>query len=71
MDFSTGGIFTSLILGVVGMALIMYGKKNERLYPALAGIVLCVVPYVLASLLLQWLTAGACMGGLWWLSRDA
>ncbi len=64
-------LLSGLILCLAGMGLIMYAKKNQQLAPAVAGLTLCVMPYLVASLILNWVIAGACFGGLYVLSRNA
>lgn len=52
------GIMNSLIVGVIagaiGVGYFIYGKRQARFTPLLAGILLCVYPYFTDSLL--WLT---------------
>jgi hypothetical protein len=70
MDLSSpGGLFTSLIIGLLGMAMIMYAKRAEKLAPFIGGAAMCVFPYFVHGLLLTWLLAGACLAGTWALSR--
>lgn len=69
MDLSAGGIFTSLVLGLIGMGMMMYAKRSERVAPLVGGLVMCVFPYFVHSILLAWLGAGACLAGTWMLSR--
>ncbi|MBL8744942.1 MAG: hypothetical protein JNK58_01155 [Phycisphaerae bacterium] len=69
MDFSTGGLLTSLFIGLVGMGMIMYAKKAERVAPLVGGLALCIVPYFIHSLILTWIAAGACVAGTWALGK--
>jgi hypothetical protein len=70
MDLSNpASLISGLLVGLVGMALLMYGKKQQRALPALAGLTLCVVPYFIASLLVLWVVTGACLGGLFVASK--
>jgi hypothetical protein len=47
-------LFVGLIAGVFGMAYFVYGKRQTKFTPMLAGIVLCIYPYFIDSLL--WLS---------------
>jgi hypothetical protein len=47
MDSTT--LFISLLFGSIGMAMLMYGKKAERLVPVGAGLALMVVPYCIPN----------------------
>jgi hypothetical protein len=44
MDFSANSIMVSLVVGIVGLALFRYGKKEERLPHLFGGIALMVYP---------------------------
>lgn len=57
-------LLSGLILGAIGMALFIYGKKQTDLRCIAAGAVLCVAPYVIGSMLLLWLLSAAVIGGL-------
>ena len=61
-----GSIF---LIGGIGMVLLAYGKKQVSPRCLLTGGVLCVFPYFVSSLLIMWLVAGACLGGLYLSSR--
>ncbi len=69
MDFSTGGLLSSLFIGLIGMGMIMYAKKAERVAPLVGGLALCVFPYFVHSLIVTWLVTGACLAGTWALNR--
>lgn len=69
MDLSPASLFSSLVIGLVGMGMIMYAKKAERLAPLIGGLALCVFPYFVHSLVLTWIGAGACIAGTWALSK--
>jgi hypothetical protein len=44
MDFSANSIMVSLVVGIVGLSLFRYGKKEERLPHLFGGIALMVYP---------------------------
>jgi hypothetical protein len=45
---------TSLVIGIftgaIGVAYFIYGKRQARFVPLIAGMLLCVYPYFLASI---------------------
>ena len=51
MDTSTW-LFAGLFIGLFGLAYLRYGIKQQQFMPTLAGIVLCVFPYFIDSLML-------------------
>jgi len=63
-------LVSGLLISVIGMGLFIYGKKQAAPAPLLAGVALCVFPYFVASVLWMWLITGACLGGLYALSRS-
>lgn len=70
MDLSSPASFlTSLIVGLIGMALIIYAKKAERPAPFVGGAALCVFPYFIHGVALTWLVAALCLAGTWALNR--
>ena len=52
------------------MGFFMYGKKAGRLYPLVAGILLCVYPYFISSVLLMWGIAVAIVVGVYLLREQ-
>ena len=49
IDFSAGWMLASLLVSTVGFGLFLYGKKQQKLVPLIAGIGLCVFPYFMAN----------------------
>lgn len=47
------GLFIGAITGVIGMAYFVYGKKQCRPVPLVAGMALIVYPYFIASLVIS------------------
>ena len=70
MDFSTNYIMSSLLISCIGGAFFLYGKKAQRLYPLLGGIVLCIYPYFITNLYAMWATAAAIMALLYFLREQ-
>ena len=44
MDFAPDSIMVSLVVGIVGLALFRYGKKEERAPQLLGGLALMIYP---------------------------
>jgi hypothetical protein len=44
-------IWFGIFAGAIGMAYIVYGRRQTKFVPALAGIALCAYPYFVDSLL--------------------
>ncbi len=66
MDFGNPwALFSGLIIGLFGVGLFGYGKKQLSPRAMLTGAVLCVYPYFVVSVALLWLIAAACLGGLY------
>ena len=65
MDLSFGGLMLSLLIGSVGVALFLYGRKESRMPHLVAGVALTTYPYFVPDL---WLMAGialALLAALW------
>lgn len=70
MDFGNPWAFaSSAIIGLVGTALFIYGKKAEEPKCLGAGIAMCVFPMFIPSLIVMWLMAALCMLGVYALPR--
>jgi hypothetical protein len=48
------GLIVSVIAGAIGMGYFIYGKRQTKIVPMVAGVLLCIYPYFLDSLL--WLS---------------
>jgi hypothetical protein len=44
-------LFVGLIAGIFGMAYFVYGKRQTKFTPMFAGVMLCIYPYFIESLL--------------------
>ena len=51
-------LFIGVFAGALGMGYFVYGKKQQKFVPFLAGAGLCVVPYVIDNV---WLCLMACV----------
>lgn len=62
---SFGVLFSSLLIGAVGLGLLIYGKRRPEPKCLLIGIAMCVYPYFVSSLVVMWLIAAACIAAAW------
>lgn len=60
-------LFSSIIIGAVGLGMFLYGKKKPEPKCLGLGIVMCAYPYFIHSLLLMWLIALACAAAAYFL----
>jgi multisubunit Na+/H+ antiporter MnhC subunit len=67
MDFTTS-LIVGLVTGTVGIAYFVYGKRQQRFVPLLAGIALCAYPYFVDNLIAA-LVIGAVLLVLPWVLR--
>ncbi len=44
------GLIVGVIAGAFGMAYIVYGKRQSKVVPAVAGVLLCIYPYFTENL---------------------
>jgi len=64
-------LFLSIFFGAIGMGYFVYGKKNARLVPMIAGMGLCVFPYFVSGGLAMLLIGGGLTVGPWFLRQDS
>lgn len=64
-------LFSSLLIGLIGMAIFIYGKKSGNMKCLGIGLALCIGPYFIASLLWQWLLTAAGVLGLFVLPKGS
>ena len=62
---SFGYLFSSLVIGTVGLGFFLYGKKRPEPKCLLIGLAMCIYPYFVSSLLLMWGIAVACVAAVW------
>jgi hypothetical protein len=65
MDFSTGNLILSLLIGAVGAGLFIYGKKQQRWPQMLGGVILSLYPYFVSNLWIMGGIAAAVILGVW------
>jgi hypothetical protein len=72
MNLSDPAVFISgVLIGLIGMALFMYGKKAIEPKCIGIGLAMCVYPYFISSVLIMWVLAGACLAGVYLLPRSS
>ena len=59
----------SVIFGSIGFGLFIYGKKQQRMVPLIAGVGLIVLPYLLSNPYVL-VSAGVVLVALPWFLRD-
>jgi hypothetical protein len=62
-------IFVAIFLGLIGMALILYGRKEGRWPHIIVGLLLVVYPYFVGNVVIQILIAVVLLAGLSLVSR--
>ena len=68
MDSSS--LMASLVFGMIGMGMFMYGKKAGRPIPLAAGAGLMVIPYFITHLVIMIIVCGA-LTAVPWLMRES
>ncbi|MCA9294342.1 MAG: hypothetical protein KDA20_11065 [Phycisphaerales bacterium] len=70
MDLSNPAVLMSaMFIGVLGLGVFIYGKRQSDLKCLGVGLALCIFPYFVSSLIVLWATTGACLGALFLLPR--
>jgi hypothetical protein len=60
------GLVGSIFLGLIGSAAFVYGQRAKRWIPRVAGVVLCIFPHFVSSVLLMLLVGAAiCVAMVW------
>jgi hypothetical protein len=67
MDLSAGPMIASLLVSLVGFAILWYGRKQQRVPHIVAGLLMMVFPYFISNALLI-VGIGALLGGGLWLA---
>jgi hypothetical protein len=69
MSLEPGPLFLSIVFGLVGSALLLYGKKQQRIPQMIAGLLFIVFPYFTGTTTSMSLVGLAVAAGLWWVLR--
>ncbi|MCJ7796252.1 MAG: hypothetical protein MUQ56_05725 [Thermoleophilia bacterium] len=62
-------IFVAIFLSLIGMALVLYGRKQGRWPHIIVGLLLLVYPYLVPSVVIQIVIAVVLLAGLSLVSR--
>ena len=54
MDLDFSNIWAQLMISCIGMALFMYGKKAQKMWPLMAGIAMSIYPFFFSSWIPLW-----------------
>jgi hypothetical protein len=65
MDLDANSLLASLLIGLVGTACFIYGKKQGRFPQMLVGATLVVYPYFVSNVMLMVAIAVALLVALW------
>ena len=65
MDLDGNSLLALLLIGLVGTAIFMYGKRQHRLPQMLVGAALVVYPYFVSSVALMGAIAVGLVVALW------
>ncbi|MEZ4526798.1 MAG: hypothetical protein R2941_25440 [Desulfobacterales bacterium] len=52
---NAGTLFAGVLFGSIGMAYMIYGKKQQKFKVMLSGLGLCIIPYFISNLLFLYL----------------
>ncbi|HLO42016.1 MAG TPA: hypothetical protein VK176_13400 [Phycisphaerales bacterium] len=69
MDFSAASLISGLVIGSIGMALLLFGKKQGHVPALIAGVVMSGETFVIHSVAVQWMVAALCIAGVYLVSR--
>jgi hypothetical protein len=62
-------LLSGIMIGLVGMAVFIRGKKEGQVSGLVGGAALCIYPYFVTDMLLMWSLFALCITGIWWLKR--
>jgi hypothetical protein len=69
-DFDSPSVmYSAMLIGTIGFALLVCGKKGGNASVFTTGLALSALPMVAHSLAILWGGAAVCMGGMWALKR--
>ena len=65
MSLDPGSLFLSILIGVVGMGFVIYGKRQRRAPQLVVGVVLMGYGYFVSSVVWMLVIAAALLLALW------
>jgi hypothetical protein len=69
LDFSLGNLAVGIFISLIGLSVLMYGRKEVRVPHIVAGLILIVYPYFISIWWLAILIAVVILAGLALVSR--
>ncbi|MBC7773663.1 MAG: hypothetical protein H7210_14305 [Pyrinomonadaceae bacterium] len=64
MDFGDPWkLISALVIGLIGFMVLNHGRKEGEVKVLATGLLLCIYPYFVASLLMLWLVFAVIVGG--------
>ena len=69
LDMSPAVLFSAFLIGLVGMAMFVFGKKNEDPTVLFAGIGLSIIPMFIHTVWALWLISAGIIAGVYFLKR--
>ncbi|MBA3271064.1 MAG: hypothetical protein H0T71_11175 [Acidobacteria bacterium] len=69
MSLDPSMLFVSIIVGSIGLALFLYGKKQARMPHLAIGLALMLYPYFTSTLRPMLLIGALLLFALWWVVR--
>lgn len=65
MDLDANALLASILVGLVGAACFMYGRRQGRVPPMVVGALMVVYPYFVPNALVTLAIAVALLAALW------
>jgi hypothetical protein len=65
MDLDANALLASLFIGLVGAACFLYGRRQGRLPPMVAGAAMVVYPYFVPNVVVMIAIAVALLAAMW------
>lgn len=69
MDLDANALLASFLIGLVGAACFVYGRKQARVPPMAVGVILVVYPYFVQNVGVMIAIAVALLAALWAITR--
>ncbi len=63
-------LFASLVWGSIGVGYCIYGKRQQAIFPLVAGVLMIVASYVVGSVLWMSLACAGLMVVVYWLAKQ-
>lgn len=63
----SGTLMASLLFGLIGMAMFIYGRKAGRLIPLFVGGLLMIVPYFMPNLVVMLIVCTGITAAAWYM----